>query len=482
MISFLISVVLLLLGYFIYGAFVEKIFGVEPDRKTPAYTMQDGIDYVPMNWKRIFLIQFLNIAGLGPIFGAIMGAIYGPAAFLWIVFGSIFGGAVHDYFSGMLSVRNKGVSFPELAGKYLGFNFKQFTRVFTLLLMILVGVVFIAGPAKLLANLTPDTFNFTFWVVVIFIYYVLATLLPIDKLIGKIYPFFGFALLFMALGIMCALIYHWAPVPELVPSNLYNMNPDPEKYPLFPMLFISIACGAISGFHATQSPMMARCLTNEKQGRRIFYGAMIAEGLVALIWAAAAMSFFGSVGGLHEFLAANENNAAVVVDEIAHSWLGKVGGLLAIIGVIAAPITSGDTAFRAARLIAADFLKLEQKVLLKRLYICIPLFVVGFILLQVNFDILWRYFAWANQMLATITLWLITVYLATERKLYWITLLPALFMTMVVTTYIMIAPEGLQLANNISYVIGVVCTVVVSVIFFRWLSIYKKNTLNMSNK
>lgn len=468
MITFFIAVIILIGGYFLYGSFVERVFGADKNRETPAYSHQDNVDYVPMSWGRIFLIQFLNIAGLGPIFGAVMGAIYGPSAFLWIVFGTIFGGAVHDYFSGMLSLRNKGVSLPELGGKYMGKIFKQCMRVFTLLLMVLVGTVFIAGPAGLLANLTPSVLDFTFWAVVIFIYYVLATLLPIDKVIGKIYPIFGFALLFMAVGILVMMVWHWAPIPEAIPANLHNMHPEPDKYPLFPMLFISIACGAISGFHATQSPLMARCLKNEKQGRRIFYGAMVAEGLVALIWAAAAMSFFGSVGGLQTFLAENGNNAAVVVDKIAHSWLGKVGGLLAIIGVIAAPITSGDTAFRSARLIVADFIKLNQKPLRNRLYISVPLFVVGFILLQINFDILWRYFAWANQTLAAATLWVITVYLVNEKKCYWITLLPALFMTMVVSTYIVMAPEGMQLSSTIGYIAGGVCTLITGILFFIW--------------
>jgi len=470
MITFFVAIAVLIGGYFIYGTFVEKVFGVDTKRETPAYTHQDNVDYVPMSWGRIFLIQFLNIAGLGPIFGAIMGAVYGPAAFLWIVLGTIFGGAVHDYFSGMLSLRNDGKSLPELAGKYMGKGFMQFMRLFTLFLMILVGAVFIAGPAGLLANMTPDYLNFTFWAVVIFIYYMLATLLPIDKVIGKIYPVFGFAILFMAVGVGGSIIYHWMPVPEVVPANLVNMNSDPEKYPLFPMMFISIACGAISGFHATQSPMMARCLKNEKQGRRVFYGAMVAEGLVALIWAAAAMSFFGSVGGLQTFLAENGNNAAVVVDKITHTWLGKVGAVLAILGVIAAPITSGDTAFRSARLIVSDFLKYNQKPLINRLMVSIPLFVVGFILLQVNFEVLWRYFAWANQMLATATLWMITVYLVESKKCFWITFLPAFFMTTVVSTYIIITPEGFGLPIMYGYIFGSICVLASTVYFFIWKS------------
>ncbi|MDR3262530.1 MAG: carbon starvation protein A [Tannerella sp.] len=467
MITFCIAIALLIGGYFVYGAFVERVFGADKNIATPAYTHADGVDYVPMSWGRVFLIQFLNIAGLGPIFGAVMGAMYGPSAFLWIVFGSIFGGAVHDYFSGMMSLRNAGMSLPELGGKYMGTVFMQFMRVFTVVLMVLVGAVFIAGPAKLLENLTPGWMNYTWWIVVIFVYYLLATLLPIDKLIGKIYPLFGASLLFMAVGIGFSLVWNNAPIPEVTFGNLHNMHPQPGQYPLFPMLFISIACGAISGFHATQSPLMARCLENEKQGRRIFYGAMITEGIVALIWAAAAMSFFGSIGGLHAFLEANGNNAAVVVQKISDTWLGRVGGLLAILGVIAAPITSGDTAFRSARLIVADFLRFGQKKLQNRIRISLPLFIAGFILLQVNFDIIWRYFAWANQTLATATLWMITVYLASGKKCYWLTFLPALFMTMVITTYILVAPEGFRLDYRLSVCISAVVTVALGAWFLK---------------
>ncbi|MDR1675543.1 MAG: carbon starvation protein A [Tannerella sp.] len=467
MITLFVSIALLIGGYVIYGTLVERIFGVEKDRQTPAYVLTDGVDYVPMKWWRVFLIQFLNIAGLGPIFGAVMGAMYGPSAFLWIVFGSIFGGAVHDYLSGMMSLRNNGMSLPELGGKYMGGAFKQFMRGFTVILMILVGAVFIAGPARLLADLTPHWMDYTWWIIAIFLYYVLATLLPIDKIIGKIYPVFGAALLFMAIGICSALIWNHASIPEATPGNLYNMHPDAGKYPLFPMLFISIACGAISGFHATQSPLMARCLENERQGRRVFYGAMITEAVVALIWAAAAMSFFDSVGGLHTFLEANENNAAVVVQKIADTWLGKIGGLLAIFGVIAAPITSGDTAFRSARLIVADILRYGQKKLLNRIWISLPLFLAGFILLQVNFDIIWRYFAWANQTLATATLWMITVYLANRKTTYWFTFLPALFMTMVVSTYILVAPEGFRLDYRLSLCLAAAVTCVLGGWFLK---------------
>jgi carbon starvation protein CstA len=473
MITFIISILVLIAGYWLYGSLVERVFGADGKRNVPAFRMSDGVDYVPMSWWRVFLIQFLNIAGLGPIFGAVMGAMYGPAAFLWIVFGSIFGGALHDYFSGMMSLRNDGMSLPELGGKYMGVIFRQFMRAFTVVLMVLVGAVFIAGPAKLLADLTPVWMDYIWWAVVIFVYYILATLLPVDKIIGKIYPIFGAALLFMALGIGITLVLNGTPIPEAVPGNLYNMHPNSAHYPIFPMLFISIACGAISGFHATQSPLMARCLKNERMGRRVFYGAMIAEAIVALVWAAAAMSFFGSVGGLHAFLEENGNNAAAVVQKIATSRLGRVGGLLAIIGVIAAPITSGDTAFRSARLIVADFLHFAQKKIINRIWISLPLFVIGFIILQINFDIIWRYFAWANQTLATATLWMITVYLSTGGKRYLLALIPALFMTMVTTTYILVAPEGFRLNYALSIGIASAVTLFTAFAFF-----YKKKARN----
>jgi carbon starvation protein CstA len=469
MITFFISIVLLLAGYFLYGKFVERIFVIQPDRKTPAYELADGVDYVPMGWGRIFLIQFLNIAGLGPIFGAIMGVMYGHAAFLWIVFGTIFGGAVHDYFSGMLSVRNNGTSLPEIVGKYMGTGFKHFMRTFTVLLMVLVGAVFVAGPAKLLTNMTQGYIGMSLWSIIIFIYYIGATLLPVDKLIGKIYPLFGFAMLFMAIGIAVSMIVNGVTMPEMSLHSLQNMHPETSRYPLFPMLFISIACGAVSGFHATQSPLMARCLKNERYGRRVFYGAMVAEGIVALIWAAAAISFFGSVDGLQDFLRNNDSNAAVVVNEIAHSWLGKLGGLLAIIGVIVAPVTSGDTAFRSARLILADVMNYSQTPIRNRIIISAPLFIVALGILQINFDVVWRYFAWSNQTLATATLWTVTVYLAQTGRFYWITLLPSLFMTMVISTYIVVAPEGLGLPSSIGYPAGTVCTLTALTIFIRWI-------------
>ena len=466
MITFTIALLVLIGGYFVYGKFVEKVFGIDPSRKTPAFTKQDGVDYIPMPTWKVFMIQFLNIAGLGPIFGAIMGAKFGTASYLWIVLGSIFAGAVHDFLSGMISLRNGGESLPETIGRYLGVNFKQFMRGFTVLLMVLVGAVFVAGPAGLLAKLTPESLDLSFWATIVFIYYVLATLLPIDKIIGKIYPIFAVALIFMAVGILVMLFWNHPQLPEIT-DGLTNTHPD--GLPIFPMMCISIACGAISGFHATQSPMMARCITNEKYGRPVFYGAMITEGIVALIWAAAATYFFHTESGTALFAADSGNdNAAIVVDSITKEWLGTIGGLLAVLGVIAAPITSGDTAFRSARLIVADFLHMDQKPILKRLLISVPLFVVGFIILHVNFSVLWRYFAWCNQTLAVFTLWALTVYLVRENKPYIITLIPALFMTAVCTTYILMAPEGLALPEVWAYAIAAVVVLFVFGLFLYW--------------
>ena len=441
MITFIIALLVLIGGYFLYGSYVEHLFSPDKNKKTPALTMEDGVDFIPLPTWKIFMIQFLNIAGLGPIFGAIMGAKFGTASYLWIVLGTIFAGAVHDYLSGMLSLRHNGESLPEIIGRYLGLPTKQLMRGFTVVLMILVGAVFVAGPAGLLAKLTPDYMDVTFWIIIVFIYYMLATLLPVDKIIGKIYPLFAIALLFMAVGILAMLIWHHPALPEITDGI---QNTHPAGLPIFPIMFVSIACGAISGFHATQSPLMARCMKNEKYGRPIFYGAMVTEGIVALIWAAAATYFFHQNG-------MEESNASVIVDAITKDWLGAIGGVLAILGVIAAPITSGDTAFRSARLIVADFLGLEQKSMRRRLYICIPMFAVAIGLLLYSlrdadgFNMIWRYFAWANQTLAVFTLWAITVYLVVAKKPYWITLIPALFMTSVCSTYICFTPEALGL-------------------------------------
>lgn len=442
MITFLISLALLIGGYFVYGLMVEKIFGADAKRKTPVETMADGVDYVKLPGWKIFLIQFLNIAGLGPIFGAIMGIMYGPAAFLWIVFGTILAGAVHDYLSGMLSIRSNGASLPEIIGNQLGMNFKRVMRVFSLLLMILVGAVFVYNPADLLAAQTPDYLNRTFWIFVIFAYYMAATLLPVDKLIGKLYPIFGFALIFMALGLCVGLFSHHSEMPE-VWNEFYNHSTNPDATPIFPMMFVSIACGAISGFHATQSPMMARCIASEKHGRPIFYGSMVTEGIVALIWAAAAITFTGGYDSLQQSL--QEGSTSVLVNNISHSWLGTVGGLLAVLGVIAAPITSGDTALRSARLIAADFSGVKQNKIKSRLMVSVPIFVACFVVMLMPYEVLWRYFAWCNQTLAVFTLWAITVWLAARSKPYIITMIPAMFMTAVSITYILCAPEGVNL-------------------------------------
>ena len=480
MITFLISIVALVAGYLLYGRFVEKVFVTDTSRPTPATTLKDRVDYVPMRWPKIFLIQFLNIAGLGPIFGAIAGAVWGPVAFVWIVFGAIFAGAVHDFMSGMMSLRMNGLSIHAIVGKYMGNGVKQLMSLFTVAMMILVGAVFIMGPAKILSGLTAGLIGVTAWAVMIFSYYVLATMLPIDKLIGRIYPFFGFAMLFMAVGIGGAMIVNGLPIPELIPANFVNMNANPGKFPIFPMLFVTIACGAISGFHSTQSPLMARCITNEKYGRRVFYGAMITEGLVALIWAAVGMSFFGGVRELNDVMAVQKGNAAWIVNEISHSLLGRFGAVLAIIGVVAAPITSGDTAFRSARLIFADFFKFEQKSIKNRLILTMPLFVIGFLLTQMDFSIIWRYMAWSNQTLATIVLWAITIYLATERKLYWITLIPAVFMSAVVSAYLLVAPEGFEINTFYGQIAGVIIATGLMTWFLIWNNTVKKYTLKES--
>ncbi len=465
MVTLAVSILVLIAGYRFYSRYIERVFGADGSRPTPAVTMTDGVDYIPMPWWRVFLIQFLNIAGLGPIFGAVAGAMWGPVAYLWIILGSVFAGAVHDYFSGMLSIKHKGLSITEIVGIYMGTGTKQIMRGFTVFLMIIVGAVFIMGPAKILAGLTPEFATMTFWIWVVFLYYVLSTLLPINKVIGRIYPVFGFALLFMAVGLVIALFVKGFPIPELTFSSFGNLHSNAETFPIFPMLFITIACGAISGFHATQSPLMARCMKNEKLGRRIFYGAMITEAIVAMIWATISMSFFGGVRELNEIMNLHDGNAAWVVNETANGLLGTFGAFLAILGVVAAPITSGDTAFRSARLIVADFLNLKQGPMKNRLLISLPLFAVGFFLTQINFAVIWRYFAWSNQTLATVVLWTITVYLVNYRKNYWITLLPALFMTAVITTYIFLAPEGFHLPKEISYYIGGFVTLTTLLLF-----------------
>jgi carbon starvation protein CstA len=509
MISFIVGVIALILGYLVYGKIMEKVFVIKPEAKTPAMRINDGVDFVPIDWRRAMLIQFLNIAGTGPIFGAITGAYFGPAAFAWIVFGCIFAGAVHDYMVGMLSVRNDGASISEIVGKYLGKGPLYIMRVFSIVLLIFVGVVFVTTPAQVLRELiVPDAAKtaeradvFNICLVIIMIYYVCATLLPIDKLIGRIYPIFGAALIIMGVGLVIMLFAtgEMANVPELF-TNFRNMNPGilqkdgsfvetiMTKY-IFPFLCITIACGAISGFHATQSPLMARCLKSEKEGRKVFYGAMIMEGIIAMIWAAVAMAHFGGQEGL-----VRAGSAAIIVKKASVDLMGIVGGALAVLGVVACPITSGDTAFRSARLTIADALKFDQKPIKNRFAISIPLFVVGILLVifmnasTANFNMIWRYFSWSNQTLATIALWAASAYLAKTGKTYWITLIPATFMTVVVSSYFVSANECLgpaitRLTGNpdTTYVIGLAAGLILALalfaLFVPLIGIKEKNTL-----
>lgn len=459
MITFFAAVALLLLGYFLYGKFVEKYFGASSKIVTPAKRLADGVDYKEMKTWRIFVIQFLNIAGLGPIFGAIMGAAYGPVAYLWIVVGCIFMGASHDYFSGMLSIRNDGMSAPDMVGKYLGKGVKRFLLVFTSLLLIAVGSSFVTGPADLIASLTH--WNKLIWLYVIFGYYIIATLLPIDKIIGKIYPFMGAVLLFMAAGIAIVMVIKGLSgdivMAELTPANIKNFHSNPGSNILIPMLFIVISCGAISGFHSTQSPLMARCLSDEKYGRPVFYGAMICEGIVALIWATAAMAYFGGPDGLNAAADAGKT-PAIIVNEICNSWLGKVGAVIAIIGVVVCPLSSGDTAFRSLRLIVADALKYNQRPIKNRLIISIPIFIVAYLTCTFDFSTIWKYVGIGNQMLATIILWTAATYLVKAGKNHLIMSIPATFLTFICVCYFMIAPHkagGLFLPHALSYACGI---------------------------
>ena len=475
MITFLVSLALLVLGYMVYGRFVERVFGPD-DRVTPAVSKADGVDYIVLpNWK-IFMIQFLNIAGTGPIFGAIMGAKFGPSAYLWIVFGCIFAGAVHDYLAGMLSMRHDGAGLPELVGCYLGNTTKKVMLVFSVLLLAMVGAVFVYSPAEILKGMWGSGL---FWIIAIFAYYVIATMLPIDKIIGRIYPLFAFSLLFMAAGLMVCLLLKWPALPEIW-DGLGNkaIATGHESEPLLPCLFITIACGAISGFHATQSPLMARCMKSERMGRPVFYGAMITEGIVALIWATVAMYFFYNSPEPGYTQLSGESgfatSAPAVVSLVCNDWLGVVGGILALLGVVAAPITSGDTAFRSARLIIAEFIHLEQRTIVKRLYICLPLFAAAIALLvwQINnpdgFNVVWKYFGWANQTLAVFTLWTLTVYLVLHKKPYIITLVPALFMTVSCTVFFFISKQALNVGATVAWSMGAAILVVALVWFFVW--------------
>lgn len=502
MISFMIALVALIVGYFVYGRFVEHVFAPD-DRPTPAVAKADGVDFIQLpNWK-VFMIQFLNIAGTGPIFGAIMGAWYGPWAYVWIVLGCVLAGAVHDYLSGMLSVRHGGANLPTLVGTYLGKTTRAVMLIFSVFLLMMVGVVFVYSPAILISGFCGSTM---LWVVVIFLYYILATMLPIDKIIGKFYPVFAIALLFMAVALMVMLFVKMPSLPEWwtslgagnlnEPKSLLGAEAFIQKNPVFPCLFLTIACGAISGFHATQSPLMARCIGSERLGRPIFYGSMITEGVVALIWATVSSYFFYH-GGWREVVDAETVNAFLsqanteggktlvqyftapeVVKLICNGWLGAFGGILAVFGVVAAPITSGDTAFRSARLIIAEALNISQKSIVKRFYIAIPMFGAAIALLAWQmenpdgFNTIWQYFGWGNQTLSVFTLWMLTVYLVQQRKPFVIMLVPALFMTTVCSTFLFVSRQALGLEQPLGYALGGIVLVVACVWFLVW---YRKN-------
>lgn len=472
MITFIIALLALVVGYLFYGRFVERLIGYDYSKPAPAIAHPDGIDYLPLPTWKVYMIQFLNIAGLGPIFGAIMGAKFGTASYVWIVFGTIFAGAVHDFIAAMMSMQKDGESLPEIIGRYLGKRTKAVFGIVIVILMTLVGAVFISGPAELLAGMTPDWADALFWIVVIFLYYIMATMLPIDKVIGRVYPLFAIALIFMAVGILFGILFTQPELPEMWDG----FGTKYDKNPIFPMMFVSIACGAISGFHATQSPLMARCLKSPKLGRPVFYGAMVTEGVVALIWAAAATVYFGQ----NPDSVASATGAGVATT-LSKEWLGSLGSVLAILGIVAAPITSGDTALRSARLIVADALGIEQRSIPKRLLVSIPLFVVTFGVLvyslsdKEGFNIIWRYFAWSNQLLSVFTLWTITVYLAKDAKLFWVTLVPALFMTAVCVTYLAVAPECFALmpgSDAFGLAVGACTAVLSAALFALW---YRKS-------
>ncbi|WP_078382174.1 carbon starvation CstA family protein [Sutcliffiella halmapala] len=447
MITFLGAIVFLILGYVVYSKVVERIFGIDDQNITPAYSKRDNFDFIPMNWWKGNLIQLLNIAGLGPIYGAILGALYGPVAFFWIVIGTIFAGGVHDYFSGMLSMRHKGAQFPSIVGHYLGNIVKAFITVVSLILMILVAAAFTAGPAQLIAQLTPITF--TTALIIIFGYFLLVTLLPVNRIIGRLYPVLGAILLFMAVAIAISLIFTDKQLPNLTLSNFH-----PQELPIWPLLMVTISCGAISGFHCTQSPIVACTMKKESHGRKIFYGAMITEGVIALIWAAAGMTFYNGTNGLQEALALGGPSG--VVHEISISLLGTLGGILAIITVIMLPITTGDTALRSSRMILADIfskfftMKGKMKVLLMTFIVTAP----ALYLATIDYTFLWRYVGWTNQLVATVMLWTGTVYLLRNQKFHWICGVPAMFMTCVVCTYVFYAPEGLNLNYQLAMILG----------------------------
>lgn len=472
MITFLICLALLVGAYFGYGAYLDRVCKINEKAAVPSATLYDGVDYIPMPRWRTFLIQLLNIAGIGPIFGAVMGACFGPVVFLWITLGGIFVGAMHDYLSGIILLRNDGLSLPEIVGRYLGGGMRQFMRALSLVLLILVGVVFMRSPASILSGMT-TAIPYWGWIAIILVYYFIATMLPIDKLIGKIYPLFGGALIFMSVGLAVVLFKGDYTIPNLTFETLRNYQPNPDAMPIIPTLFITVACGAISGFHATQSPLMARCMNNEREGRMIFYGSMITESIIALIWAAIGMAFFHGPDSLVAALAEHGNDAAWAVGTISNTTLGAVGGFIALFGVVAAAITSGDTAFRSARLIVADVLKFEQRTLWKRFAIACPLFLIGIVLLFVDFDVVWRYFAWTNQAMSVVTLWVIVVYLKKHKRNIWVALPPAMLMTYICTSFVFISGQFIGMANHtLAYILAGAVTLLLSAAM--WMKVLKE--------
>ena len=469
MVTFLICLTLLVAAYFGYGAYLDRVCRIDTKAAVPSSTLYDGVDYIPMPRWRTFLIQLLNIAGIGPIFGAIMGACFGPVVFLWITLGGIFVGAMHDYISGVILLRNDGLSLPEIVGRYLGKGMQQFMRAISLVLLILVGVVFMRSPASILGDLI-TAIPYWGWIAIILVYYFVATMLPIDKLIGKIYPVFGGALIFMAVGLAVVLFTGDYTIPNLTLDTLRNYQPDAEALPIVPTLFITVACGAISGFHATQSPLMARCMNNEREARVIFYGSMITESIIALIWAAMGMAFFYGPDALATTMAEHGNNAAWAVSTISNTTLGVVGGFVALFGVVSAAVTSGDTAFRSARLIIADVLKVEQRSLTKRFMIAVPLFVIAITLLFVDFDVVWRYFAWSNQALSVVTLWVIVVYLKKFKRNIWVALPPTVFMTYICTSFVFVSGQFVGMSNRpLAY--GLAAVVTMAITAAMWIKI-----------
>ncbi|WP_405267583.1 carbon starvation protein A [Methanobrevibacter sp.] len=458
MYSFIICFILLIASYFVYGKALEKIVGVDETLETPAYRLQDGIDYIPMSRIKNFLVHFLNIAGLGPIFGAIQGALFGPAAFLWIVFGTIFIGGVHDFFSGFMSLRDDGFTMPDIVSEYLGTRLEKFLAVLMVITGVLVSATFAKGAADLLSNLTH--IPVLLCITVIFIYFLVATVFPVDKIIGRVYPIFGALLLIMAVLMIGGVIINPAyTIPEFTTQGLYLTDKS-----IFPYLFVTIACGAISGFHASQSPIVARCMENENDARPVFYGAMVLEGLVALCWAAIAMAFFH---GQPQLAAIYSAAPAVAVNEMATALVGPVGLVLTIIGVVICPITSGDTALRSARITIADEFKLNNEKIISRLKLAVPLFLVSFGLTFIDFSLIWRYFAWSQLIVATIILFSATVYLIQKEKPYIVGLAPAIVCTLIAFGYILQAPEGLGLPSMISNIISVISTVVITAIFLK---------------